>query len=312
MESTEFLKIKKNQIWLWCIIIVLVFWIIVLFSLSHYSSDELAKLFTFASTISSIILSVIAIIMTVVSGESVNSLLHKFRDLHNEIKDEPQKINTSVEGVTSAATELHASMATVNSTITKIDNSVSDMSDASTELDQAVKQLKELVEGIDNSIIDINSKVSNIDKKMNEGLDFQADPKLEVDKNKIIPLYLSHSSYSGLCMLYCICLAHKEHKLLNLSNFSKLFASATSQGYFQGYFVSSAALGLFTFTKVSKFNYHILNLAPGFENMLSVEFEKKNRSGKFPKDYTIEIVNFVKDSTSALSEPASLGDENLK
>ena len=56
--SDEVVKLQKHRIMLWCAIIIIAFFLIVQFSVANCENKILADQFTFASTISSIILSV--------------------------------------------------------------------------------------------------------------------------------------------------------------------------------------------------------------------------------------------------------------
>lgn len=90
------------------VIVVLTCIIIAMIAILCYKKEDFSEQISFASTITSIVLSVIAIIMTVVSGETLNNLLHKFRDLHDDIKDVPDKFEQTTDRFEKSCKDIEA------------------------------------------------------------------------------------------------------------------------------------------------------------------------------------------------------------
>lgn len=101
-------KAKNHNGCLINVIVVLTCAIIAMITILGYNKEDFTEQISFASTITSIVLSVIAIIMTVVSGETLNNLLHKFRDLHDDIKEVPSKFEQTTDRFEKSCKEIEA------------------------------------------------------------------------------------------------------------------------------------------------------------------------------------------------------------
>lgn len=101
-------KAKNHNGCLINVIVVLTCAIIAMITILGYNKEDFTEQISFASTITSIVLSVIAIIMTVVSGETLNNLLHKFRDLHDDIKEVPSKFEKTTKKFEKSCKEIEA------------------------------------------------------------------------------------------------------------------------------------------------------------------------------------------------------------
>lgn len=87
---------KNNNLHYRYVIFILVLALISTFSYYFYGNEDLVKTISFAGTLASIILSVLAIFITVLSNDSLSSMIHKIRDLYEVIKDIPDSIKKSI------------------------------------------------------------------------------------------------------------------------------------------------------------------------------------------------------------------------
>lgn len=261
--SEEIVKLQKHRIVLWCAIIIIAFFLIVQFSVSNCENKILADQFTFASTISSIILSVIAIIMSVVSGESINNLLHKFRDVHDEISDVPDKIDSSIQKMDSASNKFEEMYENLKETPQKIKESTEVMKDISKHVDSSVESLsglmKEIQEKTENWHL-IREELKEI-KEGFQNMAFPTDTKissnsgtLSEDQAKMI--YEKGSLYGAL-ILYAVKLAKDKNKKMSLNDLSLALASEPYKEYFYGYFIALKATGIFSAKDVQSGVYQI-------------------------------------------------------
>ena len=150
-KDREIQKTREYNYILWTIIIILGLMVVNLFAQQTCADEEFVKEVSFASTISSIILSVIAIIMTVVSNDSINSLLHKVRDLHDNIKDVPSDIkNTSID---------------LNESVKKLNSLEESLNKIPNELEIIQKNISQNIEKLRDMLDNAMKKIEGIDQK---------------------------------------------------------------------------------------------------------------------------------------------------
>ena len=297
--SDEVVKLQKHRIILWCAIIIIAFFLIVQFSVANCENKVLADQFTFASTISSIILSVIAIIMSVVSGESINNLLHKFRDVHDEISDVPGKIDSSIQKMDDSSGKFEEVYSNLKDIPQQIEKNTEIMKDVSGDVNKSISHLLELLS-------DIQGKTDKLDSiemslKMMKDQFFNAVPSgNELSKDlglteEQTEQIITTGSPSGGLMLYAIKLAKDNNKLLSLSNLASTLKIAGTYDYFYGYYVAMTAIGMVTckldlnnMLKVQEYDKSLNTLKekliqrvandPDFENQFKLVDEFINKS----------------------------------
>lgn len=246
----EIMRLTKQRTYLWCIVIIIGFFVVNQFALMFCPNRILVEQFTFASTISSIILSVIAIIMSVVSSDSINNLLHKFRDLHDEIKDVPENIDSSITLMNNASRKFDGIYDNLKDTPQKIEESTRLMQDVSEHVDESIKELSNL-------LITVQSKTESWDlirddvRKIKEGLleSPNVEEKLQksdrLSEKQVEEISISGSPFGAL-LLYAIKLAKDKDKQLSLTELVSTLGEPASENYFYGYYIASKATGIFT------------------------------------------------------------------
>ena len=264
MEEQKAIAEKEKRIYLCCAIIIIAIIAIFQFVLLLYDNDELSKQFSFASTITSIILSVIAVIMTVVSGESINSLLHKFRDLYDEIRFVPTKIDTSVEKMESFTGNLDGIHKELQELPPKIVESSEVMKKAAIHLDESVEKLLSTMVVIQDRTDDLQLKVSSLHNDVKEGFaNSIVDSTQDKDEgcNGIYKSILTHGSYWGNCLIYAAHVACDKNSFLDLMEFSDVVAKAPKRkSYFLGYFVMLIAVKVIEVNRVNDAIYKIIKV----------------------------------------------------
>lgn len=264
MEEQKAIGEKEKRIYLCCAIIIIAIIAIFQFVLLLYDNDELSKQFSFASTITSIILSVIAIIMTVVSGESINSLLHKFRDLYGEICSVPTKIDTSVGKMESLTENLDGIHKELQGLPPKIVESSEVMKKAAIHLDESVEKLLSTMGVIQNRTEELDLKVSSLHNDVKEGfanniVDSTLEKKEEI--NDICESILEHGSYWGNSLIYAACIACEKKAFFDLYSYSDKVAKVSNlKSYFLGYFVMLIAVKVVDVEKVNDGLYRIVGV----------------------------------------------------
>lgn len=270
MENEELFKSRKRQIWQWCIITILAYFIVIQFSLAHCDNQVLANQFALASTISSIILSVIAIIMTVVSSDSLNNLLHKFRDLHGDIVEVPNKIDKSTKSMESASNNLIASISDMLETIHRVEKITEVLPDKLTELKS-----------------DINNKFPNAYNKNTKVSTEETETPEDITSS-----LLKYSSDAGILVLYAFMLCKKNNKLLDLHKFGKSILNDSSE-YMYGYLVALSALNLIEFEATDDLELRIDYINDSINGRIQTEIEKRVSAKEIGSKRVDSIIKLV-------------------
>lgn len=260
--SDEVVKLQKHRIMLWCAIIIIAFFLIVQFSVANCENEVLADQFTFASTISSIILSVIAIIMSVVSSDSINSLLHRFRDLHDEISDVPEKIDLSVNfmnKVYNQSEDIYNELKDVPQNIGKstllIENASEKIGDSITSLHEVIEELKTKTDSIVSWKDELKSEIR---KGFSSTTDVNGENDANMDKDKIYKSILDKGSYWGNSMLYAAIMAHDKKCIFDLNIFCKTVTGDLRHlDYYFGYMIFAIASTIIEVRRQNDYRYYI-------------------------------------------------------
>lgn len=169
----------------------------VLFFAYWFSGEtKLVEIVSFAGTITSIILSVLAIFMTVLSNDSMSSMIHKIRDVHDSIKDMPSSINESI--------------AQLKLSSIKMEKMLPELKDKLKEVDEHLLESNQNLAALKNSKIE--TPVGSSD---NEGQKLSA--------KDFLLSFLKNSSLSGLGVVYCLFLASRDNKSFKLSDYAEAF-----------------------------------------------------------------------------------------
>lgn len=243
----EIIRLTKQRTYLWCVVIIIGFFVVNQFSLMFCSNQVIVEQFSFASTISSIILSVIAIIMSVVSSDSINSLLHKFRDLHDEIKDVPVNIDSSLTVVNEESKKLGELYESIKEVPREISESVGLMKDTSKTMTESTVILSVVSDEI--------KKHTALFTNMKEELKAEIQARLEPSAGKsdssvkmgdvgIYNSIVDHGSYFGNLLIYAAIIAEERQKRLTLVDFSYgILNDSRYVDYFFGYMIMLIASG---------------------------------------------------------------------
>lgn len=231
----------------WIFILVLV--IIAIFSY-HYSGDtNLGGLIAFAASISSIILSVLAIFITILSNNSVGGMLHKVRDMHDTVLSIPESIKESIADLKEATTELMAVNSEVNRSVNMLGGRLDD-------LENHLSLNDNKIDTILNSVSSVNSTGSS-----------NTVPPTE----KMIEQFLNTISLNGLYLLYAFVLYSERRKsgVFFLDQFAKnLFGVESS--YLLGILVATSSVNIISYVNVEETH----NM--GIKNMFISPFIKKD------------------------------------
>ena len=172
--------------------------------------------------------------MSVVSSDSINSLLHKFRDLHDEIKDVPVNIDSSLTVVNEESKKLGELYESIKEVPREISESVGLMKDTSKTMTESTVILSVVSDEI--------KKHTALFTNMKEELKAEIQARLEPSAGKsdssvkmgdvgIYNSIVDHGSYFGNLLIYAAIIAEERQKRLTLVD------------YFFGYMIMLIASG---------------------------------------------------------------------
>lgn len=234
-KDREIQKTREYNYVLWTVIVVLAIMVVNLFAQKTCNNETFVNQVSFASTISSIILSVIAIIMTVVSNDSINNLLHKFRDLSDDLRNVPEKFSNIVGSLqisSSKLEKLNDSVASLPSNITKANEQIDRLSKM---LDKAIQTIN----SIERNTLEVNQKLRTAGLNMFNSSD--VENRQLMTRNQIFN-FSSNLPSGPIHVLKIFIIAFQMKKIVDLNSLGeRLFGTAE---YIIGILAICRALGL--------------------------------------------------------------------
>lgn len=230
-KDREIQKTREYNYVLWAIIVIFGLMIVDLFA-QHTCTDKLfVEKVSFASTLSSIILSVIAIIMTVVSNDSISSLLHKVRDLHENIKDVPSDIKMTSKDLNNSVSQLNS----LESKLRELPSSIK------TNIDELKILLDNVIEKIDG----IDKRTEGFDELIKKGSEnVVADSNNLLLQDKFLEPFINRISEASALSIYICISAFKVSVPFNLDDITAAMKIRIHLSYITGVINIFRALGL--------------------------------------------------------------------
>ncbi|WP_270621237.1 hypothetical protein [Parabacteroides merdae] len=209
------------------VVFILVVIIIVLLSCRLSDNQSFVDIVSFAGTLTSIILSVLAIFITVLSNDSFSNLMEKIRGLTDSINPLKIKIDESSDKMKDTIGEL-------NKTNQELKNSSQDIN----------KVIQNLEKNICNQVKGIENKM---DKLLSPSNDLTSTHYMEnCDAN--VDYFVESTSVLGLQVLYCCALYEKSKKNLYLSRYCSYIGSSLDDIYYVwGFLVAAKSAGYIDF-----------------------------------------------------------------
>lgn len=252
------------------------------FAYFYCGDDELVKVISFAGTLISIVLSLLAIFITVLSNDSMSSMIHKIRDLYEVIKDMPSSIDTSISSLSESTGQLQDNMQKLNALLPELKAEIN-------YVDQHIRESNEAIKALSGQQLD-GSKVS-------EGVS-------TINVDDLFKYFLQTSSFIGLCLLYLLKVASENNKTISLAEYSKTVDAASTLQYDFGFYIACRAFGILACTISNDDMYVISNIVihPKLKKENIVEALKTSahllHSSLFTaEDYMAKIDKFVKEES---------------
>lgn len=257
----------------WIFILILI--IIAIFSYYNSGDANLTSMIAFAATIASIILSVLAIFMSILSNNSIVGMLHKVRDMHDAVSGIPSSLEQSVSELKDASTGLTS----INQDVTK-----------------SLSALGAKLQDLDEHISENNSKLQEyLDSRPSEGISKPQSSDTLTDS--FVQQFLVGMSLNGLILIYAFYLYKEKGKKdpFSLPDFVD-FLIGVEVSYLFGVMVAStcAQILFYVSTKDSgnkKFvnitlSHHITKIA--LENNIKDSCKNIREGSDIPEYYELE------------------------
>ena len=197
--------------------------------------------------------------MTVVSSDSLNNLLHKFRDLHDEIIEVPNKINKSTESMNSASKGLTESISDMTETIHKIEEMTRGLPD----------KLREIKS-------DINNNSTNNYRETNSRSE-SAPSEIGI-LDETIRSFLGNTSTVGLLALYSLGLCKSDNRLFTFDEFEKT-VQINSKDYVFGYLIALSSFYLIDLIKLSENELKVMEINNIITENIEEEIDDRIKAG---------------------------------
>lgn len=269
-------------------IIILILTNIALFSYYYSGDDNLTSMIAFAATIASIILSVLAIFMSLLSNNSVGGMLHKVRDMHDAVILIPGTLNESISNLKETTSDLKILNTDVNKSLDTLGHKLQELEDHLTENDKKIQEI-----------------VDNITSTNSRGL-----VEIEAPSESLVIQYLNVMSLNGQILLYAFCLYKEEQKsgVFMIDEFAKRLQGVNAY-YLQGIMVASTSANILNYTVVEGNILGVKDLSLSeyikkerLHNLISKNCENIRNKFSGPADYyDVEVlVKKVKDYIDTL------------
>lgn len=264
---------RRFHIWYICgiatfIIIELVTWI----SVGNPNSDEILQSVSFAATLASLILSVLAIFITVISNDS----LVRVKDSLNDI---PNKVESTVDKSLSKLKEIS----------NELGQNAKHSQEAQYETEKKITEMLNKLQGhIDEQFKEHNEKFNDISKKIDQTFPKQesmqtseSNIKPSID-NLILQYYVENTSLLALQMAFVVNMyvEKKASNPLSISEMLRILGYSTGQElvmYMFGIAVMLSSFDLIKYRLVKEGDYNNLifsDISPEFSKLNNERLEK--------------------------------------
>lgn len=235
---------EKYKIHAFYIIGILLSIIIGLIAVEWSKVDGLIEYITFALTLSSLILAILAIVYSIVSNTSLGKVLQNLHISSNFLKNTSKEIDES--------------------------NKI---------LLEEIKRIPQAIESVDKNVITTRTMIEELSLA---SLPNQEKGQKEVSTNltkEIVVNFLSGSSIRGLESLFCVVLSHKTNTAFQYKDIcDEIEGLKDAYDYLFAYFISATAFGLLSYTFDGKYRYIINDvhktLIEATESQLMEKLEK--------------------------------------
>lgn len=261
------------------VILILMMTLVAFIAYYHCGKSDLVAQVGFAASISSIILSVLAIIVTVVSNGSMDKLAHGMYELRNvpsEVKmstDEAiQKITDTTDSLNQASKENKQGITDMQSKFESLFHELEQhVADKLQESATNVENIKKIVTDMQTSTQSLAKSMKSSDDKDNDGY---------VLDDVFVNNLMDYNSLAGFALFYAIdkYLEKEVTGQFDLKKMDEFYGNNTYSQYFYGYLVLLYALKLCYYNQPSKdkLEFIFIDFNPKIREKYKEHMGKKN------------------------------------
>ncbi len=255
------------------------------------ASSAIFDQISFASTISSILLSVIAIIYSIVSGSNGANLYVKTEEVSKQIGEtlsDLRDLSTTVEKLEKIPDDIEKHLQELKGQMQRMEKMSEQIS---LQLNQ------EVIPKIDRLPKEVGGWVNGGDSSGARGLKGPSKGRETIFRD-----YISQSSFYGLLVLLGCCYAKEKDKVVELKEMFGLSENSLAQGYLGGYAggyaVASGVLGILDVRlEVTKLNVKDIYQSENFvlKELVMSHLEKILKSREFSEEFKSSLEKNLKD-----------------
>ena len=291
---------KGKSIHLWYICGIFTFVMVELITcivVGNVAAQDIMNYISFASTLSSMILSVLAIFITAASNESLSKVKDVLVDLP---KDVQEKINSSLNEMKNTASNVEKLSSGYTESQQQIINKVQSLlEDLDEHLQKGFQDNRQRMDDMGESLKNL-SKVESI----------RTDEEFEPDEN-FVNRFLINTSYLSL-QLVCAFKLYKELQLnqpISLGRLLRCFDQneADLRMYLYACLVLMKSMGLLNYDQVEKENFDIIQIGelnPIFEKQFTEYFDRTDNS-KSTKASLLDYFRTLTQSSADDDQPSA-------
>lgn len=210
------------------VVFILVAIIIVILSCRLSDNQSFVDIVSFAGTLTSIILSVLAIFVTVLSNDYLSNLMERIRGLTDSINPLKIKVDESSD---------------------KMKKTIEELNKTNQELKDSSHDINVVIQNLEKNICDQVKCIENkMDKLLAPSSDLTSTPYME-NCNPNVDYFVKSTSFLGLQVLYCCALFEKSKRDLYLQDFCFTIEGSWNDNlyYVWGFLVAAKSAGYIDF-----------------------------------------------------------------
>ncbi len=231
---------------------------------------DILSFVSFAATLSSLILSVVAIIFTIVSGNRGETQYQKLDNVSEEVKNSLKRFTEKTN---------------------TFDASIDRFKTVADNLSGQIHEIYEKLSGIEPSIFEMRDQImssanTNRDNKTKDG---DTDGSFE----SRVATFISHGSFSGNLALYACVLSKEKNRPFMMSQIRE---SEDDEAYKFGYIIASSSMGTITTHVFGQRSIQVSYTYPGLKEMLeqALKLFIDNTDEPNSKQSNINQINSIK------------------